>query len=50
MSGAYQVVANTKARIMRAEDEMRAPYGLEIIENCISCPYKQDRLFCNLPA
>lgn len=49
MSGAYQVVANTKARIMHAEDEMRAPYGLEIIENCISCPYKQDRLFCNLP-
>jgi CRP/FNR family transcriptional regulator, cyclic AMP receptor protein len=48
MSGAYQVVANTKARIMHAEDEMRAPYGLEIIENCISCPYKQDRLFCNL--
>ena len=28
---------------------MRAPYGLEIIENCISCPVRQDRLFCNLP-
>jgi CRP/FNR family transcriptional regulator len=48
MSGGFQVVANTKARILHAEDEMRAPYGLEIIENCISCPVRQDRLFCNL--
>jgi CRP/FNR family cyclic AMP-dependent transcriptional regulator len=28
---------------------MRAPYGLEIIESCLSCPYREDRLFCNLP-
>lgn len=28
---------------------MRAPYGLEIIENCVTCPHHQDRLFCNLP-
>jgi CRP/FNR family transcriptional regulator len=28
---------------------MRAPYGLEIIENCLSCPHREDRLFCNLP-
>src|SRR5580704_3852387 len=27
---------------------MRAPYGLEIIENCISCPHREDKLFCNL--
>jgi CRP/FNR family transcriptional regulator len=45
----FQVVANTKARIMRAEALMRAPYGLEIIESCISCPYRQERLFCDLP-
>lgn len=49
MRTGYRVVGNTKARIMRAEADMRAPYGLEIIENCISCPYRQDRLFCNLP-
>jgi CRP/FNR family transcriptional regulator, cyclic AMP receptor protein len=29
--------------------EMRAPYGLEIIENCLVCPYREERLFCNLP-
>jgi CRP/FNR family transcriptional regulator len=28
---------------------MRAPYGLEIIENCVTCPYREGRLFCNLP-
>ncbi|HUJ30282.1 MAG TPA: Crp/Fnr family transcriptional regulator [Candidatus Acidoferrum sp.] len=27
---------------------MRAPYGLQIIESCISCPHREDRLFCNL--
>jgi CRP/FNR family transcriptional regulator len=27
---------------------MRAPYGLEIIESCLSCPHREDRLFCNL--
>ncbi|MGH9731482.1 MAG: Crp/Fnr family transcriptional regulator [Candidatus Acidiferrales bacterium] len=27
---------------------MRAPYGLEIIENCLSCPHLQERVFCNL--
>jgi CRP/FNR family cyclic AMP-dependent transcriptional regulator len=28
---------------------MRAPYGLEIIESCITCPHREERLFCNLP-
>src|SRR5260370_31570186 len=27
---------------------MRAPYGLEIIESCVTCPHREDRLFCNL--
>lgn len=27
---------------------MRAPYGLEIIENCLTCPHREDRLFCHL--
>ena len=28
---------------------MRAPYGLEIIETCLACPNREDRLFCDLP-
>ena len=27
---------------------MRAPYGLQIIESCMACPHREDRLFCNL--
>jgi hypothetical protein len=27
---------------------MRTPYGLEIIENCLACPHREERLFCNL--
>lgn len=26
----------------------RAPYGLEIIESCLTCPLREDRLFCDL--
>jgi CRP/FNR family cyclic AMP-dependent transcriptional regulator len=28
---------------------MRAPYGLNIIDNCLSCPVREEYLFCNLP-
>lgn len=27
---------------------VRAPYGLNIIDNCISCPVREEHLFCNL--
>jgi CRP/FNR family cyclic AMP-dependent transcriptional regulator len=27
---------------------MRAPYGLEILDNCLSCPVREEHLFCNL--
>jgi len=27
---------------------MRSPYGLDIVENCNHCPYREERLFCNL--
>jgi len=26
----------------------RSPYGLQIVENCVTCPHKELRLFCNL--
>jgi|ERR1700687_3004669 len=28
---------------------MRTPYGLEIIESCLICPLRHDRIFCDLP-
>src|ERR1700689_3139165 len=48
MTRAFHAIANTKARIMPTEAIVRAPYGLGIIESCISCPYRQERLFCDL--
>ncbi len=26
----------------------QSPYGLEIIQSCLTCPVREDRLFCNL--
>lgn len=37
-----------KGGILRGSKLMRAPYGLEIIESCLSCPHREERLFCNL--
>src|SRR6202047_2314370 len=36
-------------RIIRAGDSMRPPYGLDIIESCLICPLRHDRIFCDLP-
>ena len=33
---------------MPGSSNMRAPYGLEIIENCIACPHREERIFCDL--
>jgi CRP/FNR family transcriptional regulator len=27
---------------------MRAPYGLNILDNCLSCPVREEQVFCNL--
>ncbi|MCI0387334.1 MAG: Crp/Fnr family transcriptional regulator [Acidobacteria bacterium] len=29
---------------------MRTPYGIEIIESCLTCSLRADRMFCDLPA
>ncbi len=28
---------------------MRAPYGLNIIDSCVTCPVREEHLLCNLP-
>jgi CRP/FNR family transcriptional regulator, cyclic AMP receptor protein len=28
---------------------MRAPYGLNILDNCLTCPHRAEHLLCNLP-
>ena len=27
---------------------MRAPYGLNIHDNCLTCPVREEHIFCNL--
>jgi CRP/FNR family transcriptional regulator, cyclic AMP receptor protein len=46
--GGFRIVPRGKGRRIGAGLSMRAPYGLEIIENCVTCPHREDRLFCNL--
>jgi CRP/FNR family cyclic AMP-dependent transcriptional regulator len=45
----FRIVSYGKKDRIQAGLFMRAPYGLEIIENCVTCPHREDRFFCNLP-
>lgn len=47
--GGFKIVPRGKGCTIPPGRHMRAPYGLEIIENCITCPHREDRLFCDLP-
>ena len=46
----FRFVSRRDGGILPRSASMRAPYGLEIIESCLSCPHREDRLFCNLPS
>src|SRR5260370_41844832 len=48
MPSGFRFVSRREGGILRGGEFMRAPYGLEIIESCLSCPHREDRLFCNL--
>lgn len=37
-----------KRRIMKKLKDMKTPYGLQVIEDCIGCPLQKDHVFCNL--
>jgi CRP/FNR family transcriptional regulator, cyclic AMP receptor protein len=49
MPSGFRFVSHKKGRKSPSNEPVRAPYGIQIIENCLSCPYREDRLFCNLP-
>jgi CRP/FNR family transcriptional regulator, cyclic AMP receptor protein len=44
----FRIVPRGNAHTPR-EARPPAPYGLEIVENCVACPHLQERMFCNLP-
>jgi CRP/FNR family transcriptional regulator, cyclic AMP receptor protein len=49
MPSGFRFVSRKDGGMVRDGGHARAPYGLEIIESCVSCPHLEDRLFCNLP-
>jgi CRP/FNR family transcriptional regulator len=48
MPSAFRLVSSKYTGILLGGGFMRAPYGLEIIDSCLCCPHREDRLFCNL--
>ncbi|HEV2488472.1 MAG TPA: Crp/Fnr family transcriptional regulator [Candidatus Acidoferrales bacterium] len=45
----FRIVPRGNNGTMQERHVMRAPYGLDIIESCLRCPHREERLFCNLP-
>jgi len=48
MSYTVQVIPRKKTRIMQPEAPVKTPYGLTVVESCVTCPVHSERLFCNL--
>src|SRR5215471_8484784 len=49
MAFRVHVIPRLKRRIMQPIVTMKAPYGLQVIEECLTCPLVKDRIFCDLP-
>jgi CRP/FNR family transcriptional regulator, cyclic AMP receptor protein len=47
-TGRFHFVFRGRGPIMGSGNFMRSPYGLQIVENCVTCPHKEARVFCNL--
>jgi CRP/FNR family transcriptional regulator, cyclic AMP receptor protein len=43
------VIPKIKRRIMRRNAAMKTPYGLRVIESCLTCPLVHERILCDLP-
>src|SRR5580704_7462116 len=48
-SGRFRFVSRARGRSVPGLPATRSPYGLQIIESCVTCPHREERLFCNLP-
>jgi len=49
MAYRLNVVPQLKRRIIKPTLAMKTPYGLQVIEDCLTCPLVKDRIFCDLP-
>jgi len=48
-SGRFRFVSRARGRLVPGGASTRSPYGLQIIESCVTCPHREERLFCSLP-
>jgi CRP/FNR family transcriptional regulator, cyclic AMP receptor protein len=48
MMNAPAIAPSRKWHIMRVPRAMKTPYGLQVIESCLTCPMQKDELFCDL--
>jgi CRP/FNR family transcriptional regulator len=48
-AGALPPTAKKQRPEVQSAAADRTPYGLPIIESCLTCPFIKERLFCNLP-
>jgi CRP/FNR family cyclic AMP-dependent transcriptional regulator len=42
------VIPRVKRRTIPADEPMKTPYGLNVIDSCLNCPVHSQRLFCDL--
>jgi CRP/FNR family cyclic AMP-dependent transcriptional regulator len=42
------VIPKKKCRTLQREAVKKTPYGLQIIESCLTCPLVKERIFCDL--
>jgi hypothetical protein len=48
MPVSFKIVPHGKGNGVAATSATRVPYGLETAKNSVTCPHREDRLFCNL--
>src|SRR5438045_9265083 len=46
--GYHKQISDATTRLKRRCASMRAPYGLNILDNCLTCPVREEHIFCNL--
>lgn len=49
MAYRVHVIPKKKRRIMQRDIATKTPYGLQVIESCLTCPLVKERIFCDLP-
>jgi len=49
MTYRVQVIPKLKRRILPGRTTVKTPYGLQVIEDCLTCPLVKEHIFCNLP-